>query len=776
MYKVRLFAGVSIEDANGAVSGAIMQRHRLALIALLATAPGQQLSRDKLIGWLWPEREGARARHLLRSAVHALRSSLGEAAILSLGDDLRLNPDVVRSDIADFLDLLTRDELESAVGLYRGPLLDGFHLNESSDFESWLDAERTRLARLYSGALEQLAQRAEARGDNAGGVEWWRRVAAVDPYSSRVALELMRALDAAGDRAAALRHARLHEQLLENELGAEPDPDVAALAEQIRTAPSPRVGVVAVPRVLTMPLDREIVAAAPADVTTRLPSTHRRLIVTASVIALAAAPAYGAYLLFGPDRAAQTATTKAAALPPSGRSIAVLPFTNTSGDPNEEYFSDGLTEELIAALARVRSLQVAARTSVFAFKDENRDVRQIARELGVAVVVEGNVRKHGDSIRVHAQLINAADGFHIWTESYDRNISDIFDLQSELALRIAEAMETRLTSVDRERLAKRSTDNLDAHTAYLRGRYYWKQRSGGGLTKAIQYFHEAIKADSQYDRAFAGLANAYGPLGVHGFLPPATAKEHMRAGIVRALEIEPDLAQARAGLAAYRHLYEWDFAGAEKEYLRAIELDAGESVSHLWYGFFLEQMGRHEEAIAQRTIARDLDPADGVANSGLGVTLLIAGRTRAAFEHIHRAVELDSTYWQAFMHLGVAQQMSDNLDAAVRAFERARATGGASPKPRAGLAGALAKSGRVTEAREIVEVLQAEAARDGVHAPIVAVALLALSDTAGALGWLERSYQQHHPDLLNTLVDPRLKPLQTHPRFVSIRRRIGLIK
>jgi DNA-binding SARP family transcriptional activator len=284
MYKVRLFAGVSIEDANGAVSGAIMQRHRLALIALLATAPGQQLSRDKLIGWLWPEREGARARHLLRSAVHALRSSLGEAAILSLGDDLRLNPDVVRSDIADFLDLLTRDELESAVGLYRGPLLDGFHLNESSDFESWLDAERTRLARLYSGALEQLAQRAEARGDNAGGVEWWRRVAAVDPYSSRVALELMRALDAAGDRAAALRHARLHEQLLENELGAEPDPDVAALAEQIRTAPSPRVGVVAVPRVLTMPLDREIVAAAPADVTTRLPSTHRRLIVTASVI------------------------------------------------------------------------------------------------------------------------------------------------------------------------------------------------------------------------------------------------------------------------------------------------------------------------------------------------------------------------------------------------------------------------------------------------------------------------------------------------------------
>jgi TolB-like protein/Flp pilus assembly protein TadD len=452
----------------------------------------------------------------------------------------------------------------------------------------------------------------------------------------------------------------------------------------------------------------------------------------------------------------------------------VLPFTNAGGDPNEEYFSDGLTEELIAALARLRSLQVAARTSVFAFKGENRDVREIGKQLGVAVLVEGNVRKEGDRVRVHAQLINTADGFHIWNESYDRNVADIFELQTELALSIAKALKTKLTPLDRQHLAKPPTTNLEAHTAYLKGRYYGYQRTGGALRKAIQHYESAIAADPNYARAYAGLATTYAPMGIHGFLHPAEAKERLRALTLRALEIDPDLAQARIALAALRGPYEWDFSTAEKEFLRAIELDPEESLAHNWYGYMLEWLDRMDEALAQRKASMNLEPISANATGSVGASLLLSGRTAASIEQSLKSLELDSTYWLGHLNLGIGYQVSGDIANAIRSFEKARAYGGIAAKGRGALAGALALAGRTREARKIVDSLAAEATASNVHAPMVAPALLALGDKEAAIAWLEKSYRARHPDLPRGLIDPRLASLRNDPRFIDLRRRVGV--
>jgi TolB-like protein/DNA-binding SARP family transcriptional activator/Flp pilus assembly protein TadD len=791
MSRIRLLAGPSIEGPDGPVPSAVLQRHRLALLALLAMAPNGTLSRDKLIASLWPESETDRARHLLRSAVHVLRRSLGEDAVLSLGDDLRLNPEIVTCDVSEFLERLAHDDLEQAVNLYAGPFLDGFHLNDAPDLERWLDGERSRLQQLYCGALEQLAERAERRGDLAQAAAWWRRVAGVDPYSARVALGLMRSLDAAGDRAAAISHARLYEQLLKEVLGAEADPDVAALAERLRTAPVARtkneVGASAVDRgdsIAKEPAGDSIAQSAVdsfsqthADVSRvgadepRFSAKPRRLAAAAGVIVVVAAFAVASYLFIVPRVTARRVTPAA---PEASRTIAVLPFTNLGGDPSEEYFSDGLTEELIAALARVRHLRVAARTSVFAFKDQNRDIREIGRQLNVATILEGSVRRDGARLRIHAQLINATDGFHIWAATYDRNMAGIFELQTELALHIAEALQANLTAGDRQRLAKQPTENLQAHSAYLKGRYYWKQRSGAGLSKAIEYFEEAIAADSAYAPAYAGLASAYGPMGVHGYLSPAEAGARMRSNTLRALAIDPDLAEGHVALAAYRSLYEWDFAGGENEYLRAIELDPSESVTHFWYGYMLQSLGRDEDALAQRKIAADLDPMAASAVEGVGMSYLFSGRPVPAIEQLSKSVELDSTYWPAHLYLGMAYEAMGDFPKALDAFERASAHAGDSPKPKAGIVSALWQLGRKDEARHILESLRTQATRTDVHPPVVATSLVAMGQTNAAFDWLEQAFREKHPDLPVALADPGFASVRTNPRFLDLRRRVGL--
>jgi TolB-like protein/Tfp pilus assembly protein PilF/tRNA A-37 threonylcarbamoyl transferase component Bud32 len=453
------------------------------------------------------------------------------------------------------------------------------------------------------------------------------------------------------------------------------------------------------------------------------------------------------------------------------RSVAVLPFENVGGNPANEYFSDGLSEELIAALSQLRSVRVAARTSAFAFKGQARDIREIGRALSVATVLVGSVRKAENRVRVTAQLIDASNGFDLWSATYEeRQLSDIFEIQADLALRIARALEANLTPTERSRLARRPTENVEAYTLYLKGRFAWSQR-GEGLANSIEYFKQAIAVDPQYARAYAGLASAYEPLGLHGYIHPREARERAREAAGRAVKLDDGLAEAHTARAAYLHVYEWDWPAAEREFRRAIELDPNDPTAHNWYGFFLGGMGRFDEAIVETTRGRDLDPL--APDVGLAAALRKAGRYDLARAAYGVVIEHHPGYWQAHEGLARLFEATGELKEAVPAFERAMALAGRTSRPKAGLARVLALSGRKADARRLIGELRGETGRTGIYDPVVATALVAAGDTNAAIEWLETSYRQRHPDLAEVNVDPRYAALRSDPRFVDLLRRVG---
>jgi len=457
--------------------------------------------------------------------------------------------------------------------------------------------------------------------------------------------------------------------------------------------------------------------------------------------------------------------------PEGTKTIAVLPFTNVSRDPGEDYLIDGLTEELIGALSNVRALRVVARTSAFAFKGASLDIREIGRALDVATILEGSVQKSGDRIRVRAQLINVADGLHLWAETYDSETTDIFALQRDLALRIATALEAGLSPAERERVVRRSTASTEAFALYLKGRHFWNQRTSAAFRRAHEYFERAIEADSQYASAYAGLASVYSLQGLWGDIPPAVARERMRIAALKAVQLDDSLADAHAVLGTYMHVYEWNSEAAEREQLRAIELDPNHLTARYFYGNLLRSHGRIEEALAQYDVAIELDPLDPLLSENLGRTLMLAGRFDEAREHLQEVLDLDSTFWRAHTGLGLYYETTGRLDDALRTYRRAYELGG---RRDIDIARILGRLGQEQEARRILREQEQQAARTALHDPDVATVLLALNDLEGALDWLERSYGERHPQLRFIAGDPIFKPFEVEPRYIDLLRRIGV--
>jgi TolB-like protein/Tfp pilus assembly protein PilF len=448
----------------------------------------------------------------------------------------------------------------------------------------------------------------------------------------------------------------------------------------------------------------------------------------------------------------------------------VLPFANVRRNPEDDYLIDGLTEELIGALSRVRSLRVVGRTSAFAFRDTQRDIREIGKTLGVAAILEGSVQRVGDRIRVRAQLINVADGLHLWSEVYDQEVDDIFAVQRDLALRIAESMQAGLSSVERERVTERRTVNPEAYNMYLKGRHFWNQRTSSAFVLARSYYERAIAIDPAFASAYAGLAAVYSLQGIWGDLPSAVAREQMKAAATRAVELDDELSEAHSVLGVYMHVYEWDAEAAEREQLRAIELDPGFLMARYFYGNLLRAHGRLEEALVQHRIAADLDPLDPLAGEGLGRTLLLAGRQEEARQHFVAALELDSLFWWPHLGLGRFYEVRHQLEESLREYRWAHELGG----PVEPVARLLARTGREHEAREILLPLQQEAERTGIHPPEVASILFALHDADAALAWLEQCYRERHPMLRFLAGQPEFAPLEADPRFIDLLRRIGV--
>jgi len=439
---LKLFGGVAVDGPAGPLSGRAVQRHRLALLAILATgqARGRGSSREKLIAYLWPEAGPERGRPLLSDSVYRINQAVGGEAIVAVGEELRLVEGMVSSDVADFERAVESGDRERAASLYAGPLVDGVYLVDNTEFERWLEGERARLAGTFAETLDDLAQGAESKGAMADAVTWWRRLATHDPYSSRIALKLMEALATVGDPAAAVRHAAIHSALLEHDLGVAPNTSIVRLAERFKTdrvesgietsrrrepagevtlAPSDTA--VPPPRLIEpVPNDVRLSPLAASNGGRRRGSTQ---VWGAGVIALAVLAAITLAIWRGPRRGSNA--------PPA--SIAVLPFTDLSPDHDNAYFSDGITEEVINSLTQVEGVRVAARTSAFAFADGHADVREVGRRLGVATVLEGSVRKSGGKLRITVQLANASDGFQLWSRSYDRELDDVFAIQEDIS-------------------------------------------------------------------------------------------------------------------------------------------------------------------------------------------------------------------------------------------------------------------------------------------------------------------------------------------------------
>jgi adenylate cyclase len=800
--RLNLFGSASIEASGVPVTGRAAQGRRLALLALLACARGRGLTRDRLIGLLWSDSSTERARRMLSDDVYIVRNALGDDALRSIGDELSLDPDLVTSDVALFERLLDEGELESAIALVTGPLLDGFHVSDAAEFERWLDAERARFGQQYAAALQSLAERSEAQQQFARAAEWWRKLATHDPYSGRVTLGLMRALEAAGDRAGALRHARVHRALLREEYDTEPDPEVNALAERLRVEPvaraaepgvSPATPSAAVAIAASAPehdgppaadpvpdahvggAERHATATpiAPAPI---LPSRRRRRVyqVAGSVLLLAVVAA-GALVVSAQRDSSPTLTTARATAP----SVGVLPFVNMSADPENTYFSDGLTEQIISALSRIDGLQVAARTSSFALRDGRLDVRAIGDTLGVSAVLEGSVRTDGSRLRITAQLIDAATGYHIWTEDYDRQIQDVFAVQEEIAAAIATALELRLARRDATVAAQPVVD-LETYDLYLRGLYMRNNLTADALRQAVDYFDRAIARQPDFALAYAAKASVIGPLVLFGHMPFDAGIDDYRTLTARALELDPASGEAQTALGILKLFFDWDWDAAEDALRRAIDLNPNDAHAHHHYANYLRVMGRSAEALAARERSLEVDPLNPRTLILLAGQYSDLGNYERAIATYERARRLDPAHplalgsgpWLpntvAWIYLEQGKERE-----AVADFIRIATLRGATPAELDALRRGFETAGMAGFWRSWLDMdLRQDSGRAD---PLRIAKLLVLSgDTARGLDSLDRALAERNPGL-NMLNNERVfRDMRTHPRIARIARAMGL--
>ncbi|NIM52940.1 MAG: tetratricopeptide repeat protein [Gemmatimonadales bacterium] len=455
------------------------------------------------------------------------------------------------------------------------------------------------------------------------------------------------------------------------------------------------------------------------------------------------------------------------------RSIAVLPFANMSDDPENEYFSDGMTEEIINALTQLKDLRVAARTSCFAFKGKTPDIGEVGAKLNVATVLEGSVRKAGNRLRITAQLVNVADGYHLWSERYDREMEDVFAIQDEIARAIADKLQVTLAAGVTEPLVRPSTENLEAYDLYLRGRYFVNQ-GGEGPRTGLECFRHALACDPEYALAHAGIAEAYMWLGNTGILRPKEAMPKAREAAIRALELDETLAEAHLRLGWMSWTYDFEWSIAEKRFLRALELNPDLPQAHSGYGFHLASMGRIEESLSELRRGVELDPLAQIASTWLGQVLAFLGRFPDAIDQLRSALELDPTSWHANDMLGMGYRLNSNHTAAIEALQTAIALAGRHPWSLANLAQTYAASGSEAQAEAIYDELVARSRGEYVPPATLAFVGAALGRKDEAFEWLERAYEERDALLVWLKILPPYDPLRDDPRFDVLLEKMGL--
>jgi TolB-like protein/DNA-binding SARP family transcriptional activator len=596
-FRLVLLGGAALEGPQGRLDGRVAQPRSLALLALLALAPGGAITREKLIGYLWPEVDRQQGRHLLSNALYIVRRALADDAIIGSAELLHLNTSRISGDVLDLTEALGRGDLEAAGQLYAGPLLDGFYLSDAPEFERWLDLQRERLERSYATALERVAIEKERSGDSSGAVTYWTPLAALLPYDSRVATRLASALQGSGNPAGALRVATQHAGRVRQDLGIEPDGEVTRIVESLRASLRPQA-----PPARASASTPGGSPSATTDVPAEVPTANienapvrrgpRRAVpwLAAAVLLMASAGVLYAWRSTEPT-------------PPG---VAVLPFTNL-GEPANEWFADGVHEEILTQVSRISSLRVPSRMSVMAYREPRQDLRQIARDLDVQYVVDGGIRRDGNRVLITVQLLDARTDQHLWNEQYERELSDIFAVQSDIARRVAAALSARLSKYERAMLASAPTKSITAYDYYLQGRAYASRLRPDDHKTAIDLYYRAIAADPRFAAAHAALSSTYGGGVWLGYVP----REKLDSAFVAArtaIELDPRLPAAHNALGiAYSSAERYPEAIAAMQ--RAAELDPNAGGVRTNIGVQYQRMGHYDEALRWYTQAIRLNAA-----------------------------------------------------------------------------------------------------------------------------------------------------------------------
>ena len=453
-------------------------------------------------------------------------------------------------------------------------------------------------------------------------------------------------------------------------------------------------------------------------------------------------------------------------------SLVVLPLENLSRDAAEEYFADGMTEALITDLAKIRALRVISRSSAMRYKGAHKSLPEIGRELNVDGVIEGAVMRSGGRVRITAQLVHAATDTHLWAERYERQMSDVLDLQSELAQTIAAEVRVQLTPDERERFQRTQRVDPAALEDYLKGRFHWAKRTDAGFTAAIAHFRRAIGRDPRYAPAYTGLADTLILLGEYGNIPPADAFPPARAAALEALAIDDGLAEAHNSLAYVKHLHEWDWQGAEREFRRAIELNPNYALAHHWYARNLLTQQRWDDAARELDAALERDPLSLVLHADYGYHGIATRNPGRAIERLRMTLEMDPNFPLAHFYLGLSYVLQKEFDAALGEFHKARAYLGEALSI-AAAAYAQGAAGRRADALATLAELQEFSRRRYVAPYLFAIVQLGLGDHERTFEHLEQAFRERHNWLVRLPWEPYLDPLRADPRFVDLMRRVG---
>jgi TolB-like protein/Tfp pilus assembly protein PilF len=453
--------------------------------------------------------------------------------------------------------------------------------------------------------------------------------------------------------------------------------------------------------------------------------------------------------------------------------LAVLPLESLSNDASQDYFADGMTDELISDLGQIRALRVISRTSVMVYKHAHKPLPQIARELNVDAVVEGTVLRSGDQVRITAQLIEASTDKHLWSQSYEGELRDTLALQNQVARAIADQIRINLNPQEQAALKSVKVVNSQAYESYLKGRYFWNKRTADSLKVALAYFNQATDEDPKYAQAYSGLADTYALLGdwQYAVMTPREALPKAKAAAIRALELDNALGEAHNSLAFCLDGFDWDFDSAGKEFRRAIELNPGYATAHHWYAWHLSLLGRYDEAIAEMTKALNLDPLSLIINADLAELLVLAHSYDESISQSRRTLELDPDFALAHNQLGQAYLQKHLNDAAIAELQKAVQLSGSSPTSMANLARAYAAAGNRSEAQELLSDLKKRSSASSSYAAEISVIYAALGDGDQAMNWLERGYEERFNP--GVLLRPGFDPLRSDPRFKDLLRRIG---